>query len=636
MPRTALRKPDPEQDRILREPISGRLIVEAGPGYGKTDVACARVASFLKDGVGEGEVVLLTFTRTAVREIRDRVAALSKLGLDPGSIEIRTLDSFAWRLRRGILEPNARVSGSAYEDTFNKLIRTLRDPNRGNDQVRLLEYLGRKRHIIVDEAQDLVASRAAFVDLLLQAVHQESGWTVFVDPAQAIYDWVESDDGVVGEESFLTSLPRLSTSAKTIRLKTQHRTSDRGLRHLHQQAREIVLQAEGDTACEQLRDLLIDVEGADRVETKSILQFAAAPLNNSSRFILYKRRGDALMLSGSLSGAGCRHQLRIGHMAAVSPAWIAAVSPSLDPDRWTEAAFGDVWHDSAKRHPHHFRDWTVESAWRSLRGIASEGRTAVSVARISDAIASGYLPDELIRREIGFSGPMVGTIHASKGREADEVLLVVPGRNGNDVETREDARVIYVGLTRPRSKLRVADGTGRGIFSYQKEDRVWRRVARSGNIQIEVGREGDVHPAGSILAVPDPHSVQEFLLRFDGHPVPVRAQKTMNDAEFKDRRTKQFRLDLYLADEPAIQLGSLSADFDREVFEACFPSWGRGASSMKYAYLLDVRSTSLPEGDPALSRMPEPWRTRRLWLTPVVAGLFVAFKPKPKPNKVSR
>ncbi len=62
---------DPSQRAVIREaPREARQVVAAGPGFGKTAVACGRVAALLRAGVEPSRILLLSFTRTAVREMR--------------------------------------------------------------------------------------------------------------------------------------------------------------------------------------------------------------------------------------------------------------------------------------------------------------------------------------------------------------------------------------------------------------------------------------------------------------------------------------------------------------------------------------------------------------------------------------
>ena len=63
-----------EQLAVIQAPASARLVVDAGPGTGKTATLCARIAWLIETANLEpGEIWIISFTRTAVAEIRNRV-----------------------------------------------------------------------------------------------------------------------------------------------------------------------------------------------------------------------------------------------------------------------------------------------------------------------------------------------------------------------------------------------------------------------------------------------------------------------------------------------------------------------------------------------------------------------------------
>lgn len=66
---------DDSQHGAIEAPQGARLLVCAGPGTSKTAVACMRVAHLIaSDGLDPGAIWLVSFTRTAIVEIRDRIA----------------------------------------------------------------------------------------------------------------------------------------------------------------------------------------------------------------------------------------------------------------------------------------------------------------------------------------------------------------------------------------------------------------------------------------------------------------------------------------------------------------------------------------------------------------------------------
>ena len=56
--------------------IDGRNFILAGAGSGKTATLVARVAYMIDSGIDPNEILLLTFTNKAAKEMKDRIQAM--------------------------------------------------------------------------------------------------------------------------------------------------------------------------------------------------------------------------------------------------------------------------------------------------------------------------------------------------------------------------------------------------------------------------------------------------------------------------------------------------------------------------------------------------------------------------------
>jgi DNA helicase-2/ATP-dependent DNA helicase PcrA len=90
-----------ELDDIRKEILAtgGHLLIQGGPGCGKTTIALLKAATVLKTLEAEQRVLFLSFSRAAVRQISDRMRG-TLTRADRGRLEVRTFHSFFLELVR--------------------------------------------------------------------------------------------------------------------------------------------------------------------------------------------------------------------------------------------------------------------------------------------------------------------------------------------------------------------------------------------------------------------------------------------------------------------------------------------------------------------------------------------------------
>ena len=114
-----LAKLNPEQREAV-ETLDGPLLVLAGAGTGKTRVLTTRFAHLLLTRRAfPGQVLAVTFTNKAAREMRERVAAL--LGQPVEGLWLGTFHALAARMLRGHAELVGRKPGFTILDTDDQL-----------------------------------------------------------------------------------------------------------------------------------------------------------------------------------------------------------------------------------------------------------------------------------------------------------------------------------------------------------------------------------------------------------------------------------------------------------------------------------------------------------------------------------
>ena len=114
----------------------GPLLVLAGAGSGKTRVLTARIARILQHEIARADQILaVTFTNKAAREMRERVARL--LGHDPRGMWIGTFHAIGARIVRANAALVGRTSSYTIYDQDDTLgvVRRLMDRHRVSTKV---------------------------------------------------------------------------------------------------------------------------------------------------------------------------------------------------------------------------------------------------------------------------------------------------------------------------------------------------------------------------------------------------------------------------------------------------------------------------------------------------------------------
>jgi len=209
------------QQNIVRASLGSNLLVLAGPGTGKTHTLVHRVVHLVQNqGLTPfSDLLVLSFSRTAVAEIRKRISNIVASGAhdDLRFLNIRTFDSFSTKLLLSADE-NIDLSKTSYDDRIQLAVKYLATKDSPAASI-----MNQFRHIIVDEIQDLVSIRAQLVQQVLKNI--SGGFTLFGDPAQGIFDYLATQTG-----NGPTSLEFLSWVKKTYEGQLNEKSLDKNFR----------------------------------------------------------------------------------------------------------------------------------------------------------------------------------------------------------------------------------------------------------------------------------------------------------------------------------------------------------------------------------------------------------------------
>mgnify|MGYP005842353417 CR=1 FL=1 len=461
--------PDESQLRVAQVPAVSRMLVEAGPGSGKTHVACERVISLVQDeDLAPSRILLLGFTRVSVAELRNRIGRRLHDMPNVAALQIRTFDSFAARL---LASAGVGPSGG-YDASIRAATRIMR-----SDNPLVADALGQLEHVIIDEAQDLVGERREMCEALLALLDAACGITVFGDFAQSIYGYQRRGNE---DSTFLTDVAKRADFTCD-QLSRDHRTKTKALKDMFSSVRHTLREdAEGS------KDGYFHVREQIRIAAveNDVARFTAHPSTTRGLILTRSRRG-IFTAAEEMRSAGRRFRLRLPDRPPRIEAWIGALLGGLPANiRMSRDDFRCI-HEALSPTPQR----EVEECWEILLDLDASGRDDISVGNVAEGLADP--PLELLSDYEGNSGPLLSTIHAIKGREAERVMLLLTrAPHGDKVDWGEEARTLYVGATRASTELRTGWISLRKFYPIGNPERFW--APRPDHRLIEIGLQGDV------------------------------------------------------------------------------------------------------------------------------------------------
>lgn len=494
---------DNDQIVVIEAGGNQRLLVEAGPGTGKTSVACARIAYLVENqGIEESNIWMISYTRTAVAEIRSRLKGY--VGELAYSIKVATVDSHAWSIHSGH-NPDAKLTGT-YEETIDQVIQMIQSDEDVQDELKYVE------HLVVDEAQDIVGNRCILIDTLIRHLESECGVTVFADSAQAIYGFSEDTNrkGAVESITLVNKLMVPQTKFRKKQLKTVHRTSSPGLKRIFTDVRNSIL-----TGINTKKNIFVQTsEDINKFSDQSGLNSNSIKLDNvpENSLVLFRSRVEALM-----SSQFCQrpHRLRLSGFGMNLPPWIAICFWDYKEQAISFDFFVKLWEYRVEHTA--CPDYSSDEAWNLLFRVAGNMDGSVNLRRLRACLSRKNPPIDLCRLDFGLTGPIIGTIHASKGREADQVTMLIPRQGDFDdpFQEAEETRILFVGATRAREELRVGKALVRYGTKLEGERSFRIKNKNRKTAMVEIGCPGDLSISGlagrKIMTGSDFNDSQNYL-----------------------------------------------------------------------------------------------------------------------------
>ncbi|MGV9554961.1 UvrD-helicase domain-containing protein [Streptomyces sp. NPDC003522] len=518
-----------EQRAVVEQPWDARVLVTAGAGAGKTHTLVRRLDALCdqenqEEALEAAEILVLTFSRAAARELRERIA---RHGDRARRVRAQTFDAWAYSVLSRA-QPDGDWKGAGFDDRITAAARAVEKGALETGDA------APPAHVVIDEVQDLLGARRELVETLLDRYQDSCGFTVVGDAAQSVYGFQIADPRERTDEinRFFDWL-RCSYPDDLVELRLNGNfratTPEAQVALAHgPRLQQLTDPEEAGTLYEELRELLLDpVNAMGDLED----EFTLAGLRDSTDTcaILTRDNREALVVSELLHAHDVEHRLRRPLEERPVPHWVAELLRRTEATGLTEDRFRSLITEI----PLPFQP-DVSVLWTTLRRVArGPGRNVIDLDRLRRAVADGRFPDEAADPET--ARIVVSTVHRAKGLEFDRVIVLTPPtvaelrkRHKEELDLPAEARALYVAMTRARHDL---------YYMAPPELPQFRRTGKQGGGRRYIGgrrpydRFGIVAEAGDVGRDDPPGhdgdavAAQTYLLEHVGPGQPVVLRK---------------------------------------------------------------------------------------------------------------
>ncbi len=422
----------PSQLSIIKDSKSKNIVVAAGPGSGKTRVLVHKLASLLlMEDVKHEQLLMVTFSRAAATEFKKRLIAL--IGNAANFIDIKTFHSYCFDLlgKVGSLEKSDLI--------IQKTIEKIR--NNEVEQSRITKTV-----LVIDEAQDMNEDEYNLINLLME-INEELRVIAVGDDDQNIFEFRGSNSKYL--EQFIHQ-----NKAVKYELVENFRSKSNLVAFSNQFA---------ETLNHRLKVLPIVAKDAENGKVKLVHYQSTnliSPLVNDileselkgTTCVLTNTNEQAQQVAGLLLKNGMHARL-IQTNDGFNLYNILEVREFLSLLNLSEDVFvinDEVWENAKRELKNKFQKSSrLELCSNIIRDFEATN-TKKKYKSDLEVFIQESKPEDFFSENSDTI--FVSTIHKAKGREFDNVFMLI---DNFAIQNEEDKRLLYVGMTRAKQQLTI-------------------------------------------------------------------------------------------------------------------------------------------------------------------------------------
>lgn len=425
-----------KQAEIINDAESKYIVVAAGPGSGKTRVLVHKLASLLLlEDVKHEQLLMVTFSRTAATEFKKRLVGL--IGNVANFVEIKTFHSYCFDLlgKIGTLEESSNVVKDAAEMIRNGEV----------EQGKITKSV-----LVIDEAQDMDEDEFELIKSLM-IINDDMRVIAVGDDDQNIYEFRGSNS-----EHLRTLIDYYGAT------KYEMTENYRSKTNIITLANSFVKTISNRMKIAPI-EAVLDESGEVRITHHTCANMEEAVVNEllatyttGKACVLTNTNDEALRILGLLLKNGKRAKLiqSLDGFRLYNLLEIRAFLKAIDRDLHSPVISDDIWKNAKKElFSNYYESACIDNIRRLILDFeathSAKYRTDFEEFLRESNFEDFY--DEQDRETI-----YVSTIHKSKGREFDNVYMMLKNLSG---KTDEERRVLYVGMTRAKSNLYIYTNT---------------------------------------------------------------------------------------------------------------------------------------------------------------------------------
>jgi ATP-dependent DNA helicase RecQ len=420
------------QRRIIDDKDSRYIVVAAGPGSGKTKVLVHKLASLLlMEDVKHEQLLMVTFSRAAATEFKKRLIEL--IGNAAHYIDIKTFHSYCFDLLGKVGTLN--TSRAIIKNTVEKIKANEVEKSRITKTV-----------LVIDEAQDMDAEEFELIKVLMDK-NEEMRVIAVGDDDQNIYEWRGADS------KYLLSFIKEKNATK-YELITNYRSksnlvsfTNQFLKTIDKRLKEIPIVA---NQSDNGKIRIMHYHNRNLI-TPLIDDILSTGLSGTT-CILTHTNEEAFQVAGLLTKKGQQAKL-IQSNESFSLYNLEEVRFFLNELKLNDDVFiisDDIWGNAKRKLIDRYK---LSSKFEICNNLIKDFEGTNTKKKYKSDFEV-FIRESKLEDFISTNGEtiFVSTIHKAKGKEFDNVFLLL---DNFDASNDEKKRQLYVAMTRAKQNLTI-------------------------------------------------------------------------------------------------------------------------------------------------------------------------------------